>query len=67
VSASATCVSGCADGVCIVTDGGACVSVGADGVGAVADGGTAYARARAFATADVASGFARLPDCSPPA
>ncbi len=50
----------------IVTDGG--VSVGAsDGVGTVADGGTAYAQAHAFTVADVASGFACLPDCSPPA
>ena len=47
--------------------GGTCVSVGADGVGAVADGGAAHARACAFAAADVTSGFARLPDCSPPA
>ena len=64
-----TCVSGCTDGVGmvgIVVDGGA--SVGAsDGVGTVADGGAAHVRACAFAAADVASGFARLPDRSPPA
>ena len=48
-------------------DGAASISGGADGVGAVADGGMAHARARAFAAADVASGFARLPDRSPPA
>jgi hypothetical protein len=60
-------VSGCADGVGIVADGSTNGSVGADGVGAVADGGAAHARARAFAAADVASSFARLPDRSPPA
>ena len=61
-------ISGCADGVGmvgIVTDGG--TSVGAlDGVGTVADGGTAYAQAHAFTVADVASGFACLPDRLPP-
>ena len=62
-------VSGCADGVGmvgIVMDGG--MSVGAsDRVGTVADRGTAHTRAHAFAAADVASGFARLPDRLPPA
>ncbi len=67
MSASATCVSRCMDGVGIVTDGGASVSVGVDGVGAVADGGAAHARAHTFTVADVASGFACLPDCLPPA
>ena len=49
----------------IVADGGASVSVGMDGVGAVADGGAAHVQARAFTAADIASGFARLPDHSP--
>jgi hypothetical protein len=66
-SVSATCISGCTDGVCIVADGGMGVSVGMDGVGAVADRGTAHAQACTFAVADIASGFAHLPDCSPPA
>jgi len=63
-------ISGCVDGVGmvgIVADGGASICGASDGVGAVADGGMAHMRARAFAAADVASGFARLPDCSPPA
>jgi len=64
---SATCVSGCADGVGIVADGGTSISVGMDGVGTVADGGAAHAWARAFAVADIASSFACLPDHSPPA
>jgi hypothetical protein len=51
----------------IVADGGTSVCGASDGVGAIADGGMAHARARAFAAADVASGFARLPDRSPPA
>jgi len=38
-----------------------------DGVGAVVDRGTAHTWARAFAAADVTSGFARLPDRLPPA
>jgi hypothetical protein len=60
-------VSRCVDGVGIVADGSANGSVGADGVGTVVDRGAAHARARAFAAADVASGFACLPDRSPPA
>ena len=67
VADGAASISGGADGVGAVADGAARISGGADGVGAVADGGTAHARARAFAAADVASGFARLPDRSPPA
>ncbi len=67
MSTSATCISRCMDGVGIVADGGTSVSVGVDGVGAVADGGAAHAWARAFTAADIASGFARLPDRSPPA
>ncbi len=62
-------ISRCVDGVGmvgIVVDGG--TSVGAsDGVGTVADGGMAHTRAHTFAAADVTSGFARLPNCSPPA
>ena len=66
-------VSGCTDGVGAVADGGA-DGVGAvvdgggsaDGVGTVAEGGMAHTRARAFAAADVTSGFAHLPDRSPP-
>ena len=46
-------------------DGGTHVSVGMDGVGAVADRGAAHAQACAFAVADVASGFACLPDRLP--
>jgi len=51
----------------IVTDGGASVCRASDGVGTVAHGGMAHMQARAFAVADVALGFARLPDRSPPA
>jgi hypothetical protein len=63
-------VSGCANEVGmvgIVTDGGVSICGASDGVGAVVDGGMAHTWARAFAAADVASGFARLPDRSPPA
>ena len=56
-----------ADGGGAIADGATSISGHADGVGAVADGGIAHARACAFAAADVASGFARLPDRSPPA
>jgi len=65
----ATCISRCTDGVGIVgivTDGGASICGAPDGVGTVVDGGMAHAWARTFAVADVASGFARLPDRSPP-
>ncbi len=62
---SATCISGCVDGVGIVVDGGVSISVGMDGVGAVADRGTAHAWAHTFAVADIASGFAHLPDHLP--
>ncbi len=65
MSVSATCISGCTDGVGIVVDGGASVSVGVDGVGTIVDGGAAHMWAHAFTVADVASGFACLPDCSP--
>ncbi len=41
-SMSATCISGCADGVGIVADGGTSISIGVDGVGTVADRGAAY-------------------------
>jgi hypothetical protein len=58
--------SGCMAGVGTVVDGATSISGSADKVGTVADGGTTYVQARAFAAADVASGFARLPDCSPP-
>ena len=51
----------------IVADGGASVCGALDGVGTIADGGMAHAQAHTFAVADVASGFARLPDRSPPA
>jgi hypothetical protein len=61
------CVSRCMDGVGIVADGGANGSVGTDGVGAVVDGGAAHAWAHAFTVADIASGFACLPDRLPPA
>ena len=63
-------VSGFVDGVGIVgivADGGASICGASDGVGAVAHGGMAHAWARAFTAADVASGFAHLPDRSPPA
>jgi hypothetical protein len=64
---SATCISGCTDGVCIVADRGVGISVGADGVGAVVDRETIHTRACTFTVADIASGFAHLPDHSPPA
>jgi hypothetical protein len=67
VADGAASISGGADGVGAVVDGAARISGGADGVGAVADGGMAHARAHAFTAADVASGFACLPDHSPPA
>ena len=63
-------VSGCVDGVGmvgIVTDGGVSICRASDGVGAIADGRMAHAWACAFTVADIASGFARLPDHSPPA
>jgi hypothetical protein len=63
-------ISRCTDGVGmvgIVADRGASVCGASDGVGTVVDGGMAHVRARAFAVADVASGFACLSDCSPPA
>jgi hypothetical protein len=63
----ATSISGGADGVGAVADGAMRISGGVDGVGTVADRGTAHAQARAFAAADVASGFACLPDRLPPA
>ena len=62
-------ISRCMDGVGmvgIVTDGGTSVCRALDGVGAFADGGMAHAWACAFAAADVASGFACLPNCLPP-
>ena len=52
-------------GVGAVVDGAVSISGSADDVGAVADGGMTHARACAFSAADVASGFARLPDHSP--
>ena len=63
-------VSRCADRVGmvgIVTDGGTSVCRALDGVGAVADGGMAHVWACTFAAADVASGFACLPNRLPPA
>jgi hypothetical protein len=59
-------ISGCMDGVGAVMDGAASISGGEDGVGTVVDGGTAHTWAHTFAAADVTSGFACLPDCSPP-
>jgi hypothetical protein len=62
-------ISGCADGVGmvgIVADGGASIFGALDGLGTVADGGIAHMQARAFAAADVTSGFAHLPDRLPP-
>ncbi len=62
-------ISGCTDRVGmvgIVVDGGVSVCRASDGVGTVADRGVAHAWACAFAAADVASGFACLPDHSPP-
>ena len=60
-------ISGGADGVGTVVDRAMRISGGADGVGTVVDRGTAHAWACAFTAADVASGFACLPDHSPPA
>ena len=48
-----------------VADGAMRISGGMDRVGAVVDRGTAHVQACAFTAADVASGFARLPDHSP--
>ena len=51
----------------IVMDRGMSICRASDGMGAIADGRMAHACARAFTVADIASGFARLPDHSPPA
>ena len=62
-------VSRCMNGVGmvgIVTDGGTSICGALDGVGAVVDRGMAHMWACAFTAADIASGFAHLPDCSPP-
>jgi len=67
VADGAASISGGTDRVGAVVDGATRISGGTDGVGAVADGGMAHMQAHAFAAADVASGFACLPDCSPPA
>ena len=67
VADGAVSISGCTDGVGTVANGATRISGGTDGVGTVADRDMAHAQARAFAAADVASGFACLPDCSPPA